>query len=79
LPEQVSEYVRANGPQGAATMCMLSNYQYPFEPEELEKLYGNLRSYRKAFEDRLNELEAEGWSLPIYHDMILADARAIEF
>jgi Alpha/beta hydrolase domain len=79
LPEKVSEYVRVNGPQGAQIMCTLSNYQYPFEPEKLERLYGNLRSYRKAFEDRLNELEAEGWSLPIYHDMILADARAIEF
>lgn len=79
LPDQVSAYVQANGPRGAQTMCSLSNYQDSFGREKLEKLYGSLRNYRKMFEDRLNELEAEGWSLPVYHDMILADAVAIEF
>jgi hypothetical protein len=79
LPDKVSAYVEANGPQGAQIMCSLSNYQDSFGPEKLEELYGSKRSYRKAFEERLNELEAEGWSLPIYHDMILADAAAIEF
>jgi hypothetical protein len=29
-------------------------------------------------EKRLKELEAEGWSLPVYHDVIMADARAVK-
>jgi hypothetical protein len=79
LPSEVSEYVAANGAQGAATMCRLSNYQYSFDAKKLEDLYDSPRGYRKAFEERLNELEAEGWSLPLYRDMILADAAAIDF
>ncbi len=79
LPAKVSAYVRANGPQGASLMCGLSNYQYSFSKGELKALYGTPEAYRKAFERRLNELEAEGWSLPLYHEMIMADAQAIDF
>jgi hypothetical protein len=31
------------------------------------------------FEARLNELEQQRWSLPVYRELILADARAIDF
>lgn len=79
LPARVSAYVAANGAQGAQTMCRLSNYQYSFDADKLEELYGSPRAFRQAFEARLNELEAEGWSLPLYRDMILADAEAIDF
>jgi len=79
LPAEVSAYVEANGPQGAQIMCRLSNYQYVFDAKTLEDLYGSPRAYRRAFEERLDELEAEGWSLPLYRDMILADAAAVHF
>jgi hypothetical protein len=79
LPAEVSEYVRVNGANGAATMCRLSNYQYAFDAETLEDLYGSPRNFRNEFEERLDALEAEGWSLPLYRDMILADAAAIDF
>lgn len=79
LPSEVSDYVAANGAQGATIMCRLSNYQYQFDAKTLEALYDSPREYRQAFEDRLDELEAEGWSLPLYRDMILADAAAIDF
>ena len=79
LPNAVSAYVAANGAQGAAIMCRLSNFQDSFDAEKLEDLYGSTRAFRKAFEERLNELEAEGWSLPLYRDIILADAAAVEF
>lgn len=64
---------------GAGIMCRLSAYQDPFPPAKLRDLYGNAQSYRRQAEARLDELEAAGWSLPVYRDMILADARAIEF
>jgi hypothetical protein len=60
-------------------MCRLSNYQYSFDAAKLKSLYGSPRAFRRAFEERLDELEAEGWSLPLYRDMILADAEAINF
>jgi hypothetical protein len=79
LPSEVSEYVAANGAQGAAIMCRLSNYQYAFDADKLEDLYDSPRQFRELFAESLDQLEAEGWSLPLYRDMILADAAAIDF
>ena len=42
-------------------------------------MYGSTDDYVRQFEARLNELEAEGWSLPVYHDLLMADARAVDF
>ena len=33
----------------------------------------------KAVEKRLTELEKAGWSLPVYREMILADAAKVTF
>jgi hypothetical protein len=74
-----SAYVAANGLQGAEIMCRLSAYQLPMPKEELRKLYGSKRDYVKKVETRLGELEHEGWSLPLYRPLILADANAIDF
>ena len=74
-----SAYVTANGLQGAQIMCRLSNYQVPFSAAKLRELYGDKRNYERMFAARLEELERQGWSLPVYHGMILSDAGAIEF
>jgi hypothetical protein len=74
-----SEYVRANGLQGAQIMCRLSAYQEPFSAAQLRELYGSKREYLRKFEARLDQLEREGWSLPIYRDTILADVNKTEF
>jgi hypothetical protein len=74
-----SAYVRANGLQGAQIMCRLSGYQEPFAPAKLRELYGSKREFVRKFEARLDELEAQGWSLPVYREIILADARNVEF
>ena len=74
-----SAYVAANGLQGAQIMCRLSAYQEPLAKDELRKLYGNKRDYVKKVEARLGDLEREGWSLPLYRPLILADANAIDF
>ena len=68
-----SEYVRANGLQGAQIMCRLSAYQEPFSQAKLRELYGSKREYLRKFESRLDELEKQGWSLPVYRETILAD------
>ncbi len=74
-----SVYVAANGQAGADIMCRLSAYQESFPKTELRALYGSKRNYERQFEARLDELERAGWSLPVYHDLILADARAVDF
>ena len=74
-----SAYVTANGLQGAQTMCRLSNYQVPFSAARLRELYGDKRNYQRTFEARLDELERQGWSLPVYHELILGDAATVEF
>ncbi len=79
LPDDPSDFVAANGRMGANIMCRLSAYQEPFPADELRELYGSRRDYMRLFEQRLDELEQAGWSLPVYRDLILADAAAIEF
>jgi hypothetical protein len=74
-----SEYVAVNGLQGARTMCRLSAYQEPFSAAQLRELYGSKREYVRKFEARVAELEKAGWSLPVYRDIILADARGVDF
>jgi hypothetical protein len=74
-----SAYVAANGLQGAQIMCRLSAWQEPMSPARLKQLYGGKREYVRKFEARLDELEKQGWSLPVYHDLILGDAKAVEF
>jgi hypothetical protein len=74
-----SAYVAANGLQGAQIMCRLSAYQQPFSSAKLSELYGSKRDYLRRFEARLDELESAGWSLPVYRELILGDAAAINF
>ena len=64
---------------GNAQLCGLSVYQTPFAKADLKRLYGSKDRFVKKVDARLRELEKEGWSLPVYHDLILADARAVDF
>jgi len=64
---------------GNAQLCGLSVYTTPIAKAQLKKLYGSKANYVKKVDARLKELEKAGWSLPVYHDLILGDARAVEF
>jgi hypothetical protein len=79
LPANPSDYVKANGQRGAQQMCDLSTYQVDFTKDQLSKLYGDKKAFKSKFEKRLKELEKAGWSLPIYHDMIMSDAAKVDF
>jgi hypothetical protein len=74
-----STYILANGLPGAQLMCRLAAYQVPFSKAELRALYGTKEEYVRRFAARLDELERQGWSLPLFHDLILGDARAVDF
>jgi hypothetical protein len=74
-----SAYVAKGGEAAAQQMCGLSAYQTDFSKDDLKKFYGSKKAYKSQVEKRLSELEKAGWSLPVYHDMILGDAAKVEF
>ena len=60
-------------------LCSLSGWITPIEAATLRSKYGTPANYVKQVEARLNELEAQQWSLPVYHDIIMNDAKAVTF
>ena len=74
-----SAYVARSGQQAANQMCSLSAYQTDFSKDQLKQLYGSKKNYRSKVEKGLTELEKAGWSLPVYREMVLADAAKVEF
>jgi hypothetical protein len=79
LPASLSAYVARGGQQAANQMCGLSAFQNDYSKDQLTKIYGNKKTYKSRFEKRLSELEKAGWSLSMYHDMILSDAAKVDF
>ena len=45
----------------------------------LKTLYKTKADYQARVERRLAELERQGWSLPLYHNLILGDAAKVAF
>ncbi|MDG2090468.1 MAG: alpha/beta hydrolase domain-containing protein [Gammaproteobacteria bacterium] len=64
---------------GANVLCRISGWQTSVEQADLRREYRNTTNYVSQFEDRLSELEAAGWSLPVYHDLIMQDAQNVDF
>jgi hypothetical protein len=72
-------YIAAGGQNAANLMCGLSTAQIAFAPAKLKDLYKNKQAYVKSVETRLTALEKAGWSLPLYHEMIVGDAQKVNF
>lgn len=72
-------FVSSRTPEAQAQLCGLAGYEVPLAPAQLKKLYKDPKSYRARVEKRLDELTKQGWSLPVYREIILADAAAVEF
>jgi hypothetical protein len=64
---------------GPGLLCTLSVWTTPIPQAKLKQMYGDKTKYVQKFEARLKELEKAGWSLLVYHDLIMADARKVEF
>jgi len=70
---------RINGQDPDAQLCGLGNFETAFSNEELKKLYKNPKSYQKKVEQRYDELVKAGWALPVYREMVLAEAGRVTF
>lgn len=60
-------------------LCSLSGWETPLPAATLRAKYGSPDNYVRLVEARLDELEAEGWSLPVYREIIMNDAKAVTF
>jgi hypothetical protein len=74
-----SAYIKAGGQPAADLMCSLSGTQINFDAAKLKALYKTPKNYVASYEKRLKELEKAGWSLPVYHDLVLGDAKKVSF
>jgi hypothetical protein len=79
LISNASAYIAAGGLPAANQMCGLGGYEMAMSDDQLRALYGDKASYQSMVRERIEELEREGWSLPVYRDMIMADAANVDF
>jgi hypothetical protein len=72
-------FVAVRGEAAQNQLCGLAGYEQAFTTEQLKKLYKTPKDYRAKLVKRVDELTRQGWSLPVYRDVILADADAVRF
>jgi hypothetical protein len=72
-------FVASRTPEAQAQLCGLAGYETTLTTAQLKKLYRDPKTYRARVAKRLDELTKQGWSLPVYRDVILADAAAVNF
>lgn len=78
----VATYIAGNENTADSTvgiLCRLSMWETAFSQDKLRQLYGTPENYVRQFEASLNAQEAAGWSLPVFHDLLMDDARAVRF
>ena len=70
---------RTGGQDPDAQLCGLSNFETALSKEQLKKLYKNPKDYSNKVVQRLDELVKAGWALPVYREMVLAEAARVTF
>jgi hypothetical protein len=72
-------FVGVRGPEAQNQLCGLAGYEIALSKEQLREMYGDVRNYRSKVEQSYDQRVREGWALPVYKDVIMADAAAVEF
>jgi hypothetical protein len=72
-------FVASRGEAAQAQLCGLAGYEVAMTPAQLKTLHKDAKTYRAKVERRVDELTRQGWSLPVYRDLILADAATVQF
>jgi hypothetical protein len=70
---------RINGQDPDAQLCGLGNFESALSNEQLKKLYKSPKSYYNKVAQRYDELVKAGWALPVYREMVLAEAGRVRF
>ncbi|HLH31890.1 MAG TPA: alpha/beta hydrolase domain-containing protein [Terriglobia bacterium] len=72
-------WIANRGVQGINQLCGLGNYEVALTREQLKKLYKDPKDYQSKVAKRYDELVKQGWALPVYRDMVLAEAGRVTF
>ena len=70
---------RTAGADPDAQLCGLANFEIPLSKDQLKKLYKNPQDYARKVAQRYDELVKQGWALPVYRDMVVAEASRASF
>jgi|KBSMisStandDraft_5_1062788.scaffolds.fasta_scaffold15115_5 hypothetical protein len=72
-------FIAARGEAAQNQLCGLANYQINFNEAQLKKLYKDRKTYQARVQQRYDELVKDGWALPVYRSVVLADAAKVTF
>jgi hypothetical protein len=72
-------FVAARPVEAQNQLCGLAGYEMDFTAAQLKQLYRNPKDYQTRVARSLDALTKQGWSLPVYRDVILGDAAKITF
>jgi hypothetical protein len=72
-------FVAVRGEAAQNQLCGLAGYEIAMTQAELKKLYKDRKEYQARVVRSLDELTRQGWSLPVYRDVILGDAAKVSF
>ena len=72
-------FVAVRGPEAQNQLCGLAGYEIAMTAQQLKALYKDTRDYQARVARRYDELVKQGWALPVYRDIVLADAAAVIF
>jgi hypothetical protein len=72
-------FLAARGEAAHNQLCGLAGYEQDLTPAQLKKLYKNEKDYQSKVAKRYDELTKAGWALPVYREIVLADAAAVNF
>jgi hypothetical protein len=78
-PDRFIAARRAGGQDPDAQLCGLGNFETALSKDQLKKLYKNPKDYYNKAAQRYDELVKEGWALPVYREMALAEAARVTF
>ena len=72
-------FVAVRGPEAQNQLCGLAGYEMDLTPAQLKKLYKDKKDYQQQVARRYDALVKQGWALPVYREIVLADAAAVSF
>jgi hypothetical protein len=72
-------FIAARGEAAQNQLCGLANYQIDMTAAQLKRLYTDRKTYQARVQQRYDQLVMEGWALPVYRPVVVADAAAVSF
>jgi len=72
-------FVKVRGEAAQNQLCGLAGYETAIAPAELKKMYRDKEDYVRRVEKSLDDATRQGWFLPVYRSVVLADASAVNF